>query len=54
MVEKFTHRSKSNEMNLIGAFHARSTGFANVNLDKEVDVAIESNLHQTHENIKRL
>ena len=44
MVAKFNERSsQSSKMNLIGAFNARSTGFANVNLDREVDVAIESN-----------
>jgi len=45
---KFSERSsKGSQMNVIGAFNARSTGFANVNLDKEVDVAIESNHQQT-------
>jgi hypothetical protein len=44
MVAKFNHRSSnSGSMNMIGAFTARTTGFANVNLDKEVDAAIESN-----------
>jgi hypothetical protein len=41
-------------MNLIGAFQARTTGFANINLDRELDVAIESNQQQTQDNIRRL
>ena len=48
MMAKFSERSSNaKQMNVIGAFNARSTGFANVNLDKEVDVAIESNHKQT-------
>ena len=43
MKEKFAHRVSSNNLSLIGAFHARQTAFANVNLDKEVDVGIEQN-----------
>ena len=55
MAAKFNERSsQSSKMNFIGAFNARSTGFATVNLDKEVDFAIESNQQQTQENIKRL
>jgi len=34
-------------MNLIGAFNARTTGFANINLDKELDIAIDQNHSQT-------
>jgi hypothetical protein len=42
MVAKFNERAtNSSKMTLLGAFNARSTGFANINLDKEVDVAIE-------------
>lgn len=55
MVAKFNQRaSNSGSMNLIGAFQARTTGFANINLDRDLDVAIESNQQQTQDNIKRL
>jgi hypothetical protein len=44
MVANFKQRaSNTGSMNLIGAFQARTTGFENINLDRELDVAIESN-----------
>jgi hypothetical protein len=55
MVAKFSQRSSNaTSMNLIGAFQARTTGFANINLDREMDVAIESNQQTTQDNIRRL
>jgi hypothetical protein len=55
MVAKFNQRaSNAGSMTLLGAFQARTTGFANINLDRELDVAIESNQQQTQDNIRRL
>jgi hypothetical protein len=41
--QKFTQRSSTGGFNLIAAYNARTTGFANVNLDREVEVSIDSN-----------
>jgi len=42
MKQKFTKRSSTGGLNLIAAYNARSTGFANVNLDREVELSIDS------------
>ena len=41
--QKFTQISSTGGFNLIAAYNARTTGFANVNLDREVEVSIDSN-----------
>ena len=52
--QKFTQRVKTGGLNLLAGFQARTTGFANVNLEKELDKSIETNSQQTQANIKRL
>lgn len=54
MQQKFLKRASTGGFNLLTAYFARTTGFSNVNLDRELDISIDSNQQKTLENLKRL